>query len=161
MGESANIIKLAEAVRESTLKRLKLVPFDLIEWRPTPDSMSFADIARHLVKCDLWLFDLLAGKEMQDIQGEINPERIETEAEYQALFEGLIESGKKRLEIFTWLSDSDLAGLHIDPRFGECSVWWSIVRGCLDHEAHHRGQIAVYLKMNGLGFKSQVSSAND
>ena len=26
-------------------------------------------------------------------------------------------------------------------------MWWIIVRGNLDHETHHRGQIAAYLRM--------------
>jgi uncharacterized damage-inducible protein DinB len=36
----------------------------------------------------------------------------------------------------------------VDDRFGgEVTLWWTIVRGNLEHEAHHRGQIAVYLRI--------------
>jgi uncharacterized damage-inducible protein DinB len=35
-----------------------------------------------------------------------------------------------------------------DDRFNdEVSIEWIILRGNLDHEIHHRGQIAVYLRM--------------
>jgi uncharacterized damage-inducible protein DinB len=31
-------------------------------------------------------------------------------------------------------------------RLKEVTIWWIIVRGNLDHETHHRGQLSVYLK---------------
>ena len=45
------------------------------------------------------------------------------------------------------MADVDFSRTMPDPRFGESvSVWWIIVRGNLDHEIHHRGQIAAYLR---------------
>lgn len=35
-----------------------------------------------------------------------------------------------------------------DKRFGKkVTIWWIIIRGNLDHEIHHRGQLSVYLKL--------------
>jgi uncharacterized damage-inducible protein DinB len=40
--------------------------------------------------------------------------------------------------------------LVFDDRFGcQVSVWWVIVRGNLEHEAQHRGQVASYLRILG------------
>jgi len=44
------------------------------------------------------------------------------------------------LEIADW--DREV----FDERFGETTLWWIVVRGNLDHEIHHRGQIAAYLR---------------
>lgn len=34
-----------------------------------------------------------------------------------------------------------------DQRFGgEVSVWWIVMRGNLEHESHHRGQVAAYVR---------------
>ena len=44
-----------------------------------------------------------------------------------------------------------------DDRFGgDVSLWWVVVRGNLDHEAHHRGQLATLLRIiedQGLTFE--------
>ncbi len=48
------------------------------------------------------------------------------------------------------MSREELAREVFDGRFGgRVRVWWIVVRGNLDHEAHHRGQIAAGLASLG------------
>ncbi|MEE8139242.1 MAG: DinB family protein [Thermoanaerobaculia bacterium] len=50
-------------------------------------------------------------------------------------------------EMIAEMTDRELEKRLPDQRFGgEVSVWWVIVWGNLDHETHHRGQIATYLR---------------
>ena len=51
------LTKFSIAVRESTLKRLRAVPIGSEDWRVDKDSMSFADIAQHIIDCDLALIE--------------------------------------------------------------------------------------------------------
>jgi len=73
--------------------------------------------------------------------GEATPE------EFQELVTKLRQSGEQRAKLLSTMTDSYLTSPIFDDRFGDVTVWWVIVRGNLDHEAHHRGQLAVYLRI--------------
>jgi uncharacterized damage-inducible protein DinB len=138
----------SRAVRESSLKRLRLVPASSENWRPVPEAMSFADLAHHLVEADLWLFRKLQVRTLEPIVGRANAIHITSRDEYLDLLQRLEKTGLKRSELIESLSKEELNEHIDDQRFGgEVTVWWVIVRGNLDHEAHHRGQIAAYLRI--------------
>lgn len=146
--EASKLSQLSKAMRESTLKRFYLVKKGLEIWRPTPKSMSFADLARHLIDADEWLFRKLRDSSLTSIKGKPGIAGIGNYDEFLALLETLRQTGEKRAALLCSLDDSRLREKLFDDRFGEeVSVWWIIVRGNLDHEAHHRGQIAVYLRI--------------
>jgi uncharacterized damage-inducible protein DinB len=140
--------RLAGAVRESTLKRLRLVGPGLEMWRPTSGAMSPAELARHLLDCDRWLFDVLNGIVADPIVGPPAPASSFSRTDYIELLKNLESSGVERQRSLAALSEARLAERWHDRRFGpETPLWWTITRGNLDHEAHHRGQLAVYLRL--------------
>ena len=150
--EGERLARFSRAVRQFTLKRLGQVPRGKENWRPTPDAMSFADQALHLIDCDNYLFDRLEGRERPPVKGPITPLDIESHAQFETLIEGLERSGRQRAGILEQLEAERLDQTLMDSRYdGEISVWWLIVRGNLDHEIHHRGQLAAYIRMAGLG----------
>ncbi|MFX0090823.1 MAG: hypothetical protein ACFFBD_03590, partial [Candidatus Hodarchaeota archaeon] len=58
------------------------------------------------------------------------------------------QTGKSRKLLLENMLEDQLTEKIFDERFGgPVNVWWIIVRGNLDHEIHHRGQISVYLKV--------------
>ena len=151
MQDALSVKQLAEfshAVRESTLKRLRAVPEGFENWRITQDAMSFADIAQHLIDADDWLFKKLEVKDLEPLTGRSGIARIDNRDDYLSLLESLENRGRQRSELIESLTETQLAEHIYDRRFGgEVAVWWIIVRGNLDHEIHHRGQIAVYLRV--------------
>ncbi|MCX6831991.1 MAG: DinB family protein [candidate division Zixibacteria bacterium] len=148
--ESLRLAQLSVAVRESTLKRLLQVPDGFEGWRPTEASLSFADIAQHLIDADNWLFQKLQIPELPSLQGQAGLVDIHSRADYDGLVEKLREIGERRKILVECLTDADLSRRVFDSRFsGEVEVWWIIVRGNLDHETHHRGQIAACLRIVG------------
>jgi hypothetical protein len=48
------LIDFCKTVRDSTLKRLKVVPEGYENWRISKKSLSFAEIAKHLIESDDW-----------------------------------------------------------------------------------------------------------
>jgi len=146
--ESLRLSEFSLAIRESTIRRLKAVAEDRENWSPDPDAMSFADIAQHLIDCDKWLFEKLKNPGLKSITGKAGTAQVQSHGEYLQLLEALKRIGAMRAELIKHLNGRDWSNLIFDDRvFGKVEVWWLIVRGNLDHEIHHRGQIATYLRL--------------
>ena len=146
--ESLRLAQLSVAVRESTLKRLVQVPDGFENWRPTEASLSFADIVQHLIDADNWLFQKLQTPELLPLQGQADLVSVHNRAVFDDLLEQLREIGERRRTIIENLNEDDFSRQIYDSRFGgEVEVWWIITRGNLDHETHHRGQVATYLRI--------------
>jgi uncharacterized damage-inducible protein DinB len=145
--EGKRLADFSDAVRESTLKRLTVVPERCANWRIDKDSMSFADIARHLIDSDNYLFKMLETKDCPRIVGVSDPAEIKSHDEYLRLIDELKRTQEMRRALLESMSDEAFSETMYDERFGEVSAWWVVVRGNLDHEIHHRGQIIAYLKL--------------
>ena len=144
---SAQLAEFSNAVRNSTIERLQLIPAGKENWRFSPGAMSSADIAYHLIETDEWLFKKIEIKNLQSILGNSGTIEINTRNDFLKLIEKLNGSGKKRSGLILSLDDRGFDEKIYDDRFGkEVSVWWIIVRGNLDHEIHHRGQLSSYLR---------------
>jgi uncharacterized damage-inducible protein DinB len=150
MSEGKKLAQLSRAVRDSTLKRIRVVPAGSENWRPSPGAMSFADLIQHLIDADRWLFEKLRRRDLGPMVGRAGCFDSVDRDRYRTLIEALKQEGVRREELLEAMTDADLSELIHDERFGDqVSVWWVIVRGNLDHEAHHRGQIATYLRIVG------------
>ena len=148
MSELENILELSRAVRESTLKRLALVPVGFEDWRLSDEKMSIADTVRHLVDSDYWMIKKIREPGLKAIDGVVNAVKINSPQDYNDLLEKLYAAFNNKIEFLEGLSDDDLKMEIYDDRFGkEVSVWWIIMRGNIDHEIHHRGQLSAYLQM--------------
>src|SRR5262245_26791035 len=149
--ETQNLTAFSRAVRESSLKRLRLVPEGRESWRPTPEAMSFADLAQHLIVADEWLFRKLAERVLEPMVGHAGEAGEATRDRYLEILARLEETGRQRDSLIAGLSADQLAEPIFDRRFGgEVTVGWVIVRRNLDHDIHHRGQIATYLRLAGI-----------
>ena len=151
---SEQALELAEwsrAVRESSLKRLRAVPAGSENWRPVADAMSFSDLAHHIVEADEWLFRKLEARALEPIVGRAGAVTITAREQYMQLLRELEHLGARRSRLFAGFTDEQLRERIEDQRFGgEVTVWWILVRGTIEHEIHHRGQIAAYLRMAGI-----------
>ena len=147
MKEGERLADLSDAVRESSLKRLRKVPHGKENWRPDQGVMSFADLAQHLLDCDAHLRRSLEEGPQPAEHGGVGIARPKDREEYDALVDALALSGAERRELIESLDDLDRPVF--DERFGETTAWWVVARGNLDHEIHHRGQIAAYLRQCG------------
>ena len=144
---STQLAEFSNAVRISTISRLQLIPAGKENWKISPGAMSSADIAYHLIQTDYWLFKKIELKDLESIKGSAGTIEIKTRNDYLKLIEELNNSGKKRAGFILSLDDKVFQEQIYDDRFGkEVSVWWIIVRGNLDHEIHHRGQLSTYLR---------------
>jgi uncharacterized damage-inducible protein DinB len=146
-GDINRLALFSETVRDSTLKRLRLVPSGKENFRITKRSMSFADVALHLVEIDREMVRLVEkGFKTKNLgkSGKIN---IRNRKHYLNLIDKLEKMKKIRCNFITSLTNANLARkIKVDSTSGKKieDIGYLIYR-ILDHEAHHRGQIAVWL----------------
>jgi len=142
------LIDFCRAVRNSTLKRLKTVPEGYESWCISINSLSFAEIAKHLIELDDWTIKKINEPTIKSIlPGKGSIDNCSRE-QFNALILELEECLEKKIKFINSLGKEKIESKIYDDRFnGEVSIEWIILRGNIDHEIHHRGQIAVYLRM--------------
>ncbi len=64
------LIEFCKAVRDSTIKRLKIVPKGYENWRISKNSLSFAEIAQHLIDSDDWTINKIKIPTLKSILAE-------------------------------------------------------------------------------------------
>ena len=145
------LTKFSIAVRESTLKRLRTVQRGSEDWRIDKDSMSFADIAQHIIDCDLALIESFHTKNIGSNLGKAHSAMTDKFNALKDLIEKLEETKNKRTVFIEDLNKKDLLEIiTADRKDGEQQLAMELlIYTMLDHETHHRGQLSVYLKMIG------------
>lgn len=141
------LTKFSTAVRESTIKRLIKVPEGYENWKISKGALTFSQVAKHIIDLDYWTIEKIKNPSIRSIEIEGVEHLNCTREVYTKLISKLKESLAEKLKFIESLNDEDLERKIFDDRFNEeVSFAWIILRGNLDHEIHHRGQIAAYLR---------------
>lgn len=132
-------------VRARTRRLVPLIPEDRLEWSITDGKFTFGDILRHLAATErfMWAENALGkpaaypGHGMDLAQG------------YEATVSLFDRLHQESLAIFAGLSDQDMLAKRATPS-GHRITLWKWLRAMTEHEAHHRGQLYVYLGHLGI-----------
>jgi len=136
------------AVRESTIKRLIKVPEGYENWKVSESSLSFAQIAKHLIELDYWLCEKIQNPFINSIETQNVEGMTCTREQFNKFIFKLKDSLEVKLKLIESLGQETLEAKIFDDSYSEeVSIMWLILRRNLDHEIHHRGQIATYLRI--------------
>lgn len=142
------LIDFSLVVRQSSVKRFKLVPEGKENFRYKEGKMSISDLAQHLIDCDHDLFKRISEKIDVPAEGNAGAIHIESREQYEQLIQQLSDLGEERANFIRKLSEVQFEEKILDNRFGGMkSGLWIILRGNLDHEIHHRGQLSILLNL--------------
>jgi uncharacterized damage-inducible protein DinB len=145
MTQGERLAIFSEKVRESSLKRFRLVQMPDRDWRPATGRLSFVDHLKHLVDCDCWLFAVVRGQ--LEPRAEIQPGEGNV-TQWNAYISELEKLGAEKSSLLRGLLDSDLDRIVEKPENSDRpDVGSLILRGNLDHEIHHRGMVQLLLKL--------------
>ena len=138
-------IRYWDNVRSRTVKVAALVPADRIEWAPTEGAMTFGDLIRHLAVVERWMF-------VENVFGR--PSRYASHGRELADGRDAVLAFLHRMHAETLielarLTDADLDREATTPA-GKPLMVSKWLRGMVEHEAHHRGQIYLMLRLCGV-----------
>ena len=157
---------LAELEREApaTRRTLQRVPEGRGDWRPHPKSMSLGRLSQLVAGMPSWITMMLHQDELDvnPVGGKPPEPTYATNAELVAAFDAALDAGRAALRattdeylLTTWTLKS--AG-HV---ISEQQRHIAISDGVLNHLAHHRGQLTVYLRLTDASVPSVYGPSAD
>jgi uncharacterized damage-inducible protein DinB len=133
-----------EQVRARTMGVVRAIPADKLEWTCRQGDFTLGDLARHIAATERYIFAECAcgrpsrykscGRELADGLDNVIAYMDRMHAE--------------SMEIFRGMTDEDFLKKGTSPE-GKPVTAWRMLRAMLEHEAHHRGQMYVYLGILG------------
>ncbi len=132
-------------IRDRTLRVIRVIPPDRLEWSPRDGKFTFGDIIRHLAAIERYMY-------AENVQ--FRPSRYPGHGRnladgYDTVLAFFDRLHLESIEIFSTLDADTLLKKCVTPGGIEITVWkW--LRAMIEHEIHHRGQIYVYLGLLGI-----------
>jgi uncharacterized damage-inducible protein DinB len=134
-----------ETIRERTLRVLRAVPPEKLEWRHEDDVFSCGDLARHVAAVERYTFaENVLGRPSR-YRG-CGPELADGHENVMAFMERM---HRETVEMLKNLTPEELAGKGVSPQ-GVPVTAWKLLRAMVEHEVHHRGEMYVYLALLGV-----------
>ena len=145
MPNASEFIRYFTNVRSRTDRLVPLISPAVMEWRPAPDTFSPGDLLRHLAGTERYMWAENAQERPARYPGhafELAPGYDETLRYFERL-------RQESLDVFTTLTDEDLERKVATPA-GASMPLWKWLRAMVEHEAHHRGQLYLLLRLQGV-----------
>ncbi len=146
---------LAELEREAVgiRKALEQVPEGKNDWKPHQKSMTLGSLATIVANIPAWL-EMVINMDELDINPaggpKFKPEEWKSQRDLLNQFEASLKKGRAVLENTTddHLFNTKWRLLSGGKLMSEQQRYIAIRDGVLNHMAHHRGQLTVYLRLN-------------
>ena len=139
-----NFIAYFTSVRKRTLNYARVVPIDRIDWSPQEGEFTCADILRHIAAGERMFVGLATqGKWKYDGHGGDQPSLNE-------LIAHLDRTHREAMSALHFLPDSELDQLRTALEGDAQLPVWRWFMAMVEHEIHHRSQLAMYLLLIGI-----------
>jgi uncharacterized damage-inducible protein DinB len=135
-------LEYLKKVRQRTMRVLRCVPADKLEWTFRPGKFTIGDLARHVATIERYMFveTVIGSRSAYSGCGR------DLADGYDQVMQFLETLHAESVSILSTLSDSDLGRKCITPE-GSPITAWKWLRAMVEHEIHHRGQIYLYMAM--------------
>ncbi len=152
MSLSAHLTAQLDAELDASRRVIERIPATIQDWRPHEKSWNTKDLATHIANLISWGAMILTTDGLDFASEEMQNWAPPTAADIPEVLELLQQHGEQVRAILSGMSDDDLAREWVmrageqvhssDPRH------FSFARWVLAHQAHHRGELMVYLRLN-------------
>jgi len=134
--------------RKWTLDYIDAMPENAMSFKPTPEIRSFAEQMLHLAFWNCALAESVGGKANPHGKTQETLERRDDVKTKAALRKVVEESYDNLLAAVAGLDEAKM--LEQVSLFNTKMTRLSVLVAALDHQAHHRGQTTIYLRLKGL-----------
>ncbi len=133
-----------QRVHQRTRAMVATIPPDRLDWRPVVGELSCADIARHIA----------SARRMNIVSATLGSGPYPGHDErFGATLDNLLHyldaTNAEISNRLAGLRDEDLAAPRLSNQSGPYPAW-NILLAMIEHEVHHRSQLAVYLTLMGI-----------
>ena len=134
-------------------KTLESVPEGKNDWKPHEKSMPLGNLATSVATIPAWL-EMVVNMDELDINppggSKFRPQPWSTRKELLEQFEASLKKGREVLQKTTddRLMNTKWRMLNGGKLMSEQQRYAAVRDGVLNHMAHHRGQLTVYLRLN-------------
>ena len=141
----ASFVAYWQRIHERTARVIAAIPPEQYDWRPTDDAFSFADLIRHLAAIERFMFaENVCGRwSAYPGHGRELADGVNHVLQYYRTMHD------EAVALVSQLSDDDLQLTCTTPG-GASMTRAKWLRAMIEHEAHHRGQIYLMLKLAGV-----------
>ena len=137
-------VKYFGSVRRRTIIYAKTIPPDQLDWSPNADELSCADILWHLIAAE----NMFVGEMVTAEWHYSEPER-QPDAGLEEIPSRLKANHQEAMATLQTLDDVVLFQPHPTLN-GPETKGWRLLMAMVEHEVHHRSQLAVYLSLMGV-----------
>lgn len=140
--DGPTFLRYFENIRSRTDRVIACIPRERIDWRPAEGMFSFADLIRHIAATERYLF----GENVQLLPSRYPGHGPELADGYDEVMAYLQRMHAESVEVFGSLTAEAML-LRCTNVGGTSLPVWKWLRGMIEHEAHHRGQIYLMLRI--------------
>ena len=146
---------------ETTKKFFGVYPEDKNDYQPHEKSMKMMTLATHIAEIFGWPDFMMKTEKLDFAAGDYQPTFLNKKVELQQKFE---EDYKKSKETLNTINESDLNGRwtlkngdHVIADYNK----YEAIRHALNQIAHHRAQLGVYYRLNGIQLPGSYGPSAD
>jgi uncharacterized damage-inducible protein DinB len=134
-----------DKIHQRTMRVARCIPADKIEWTYREGQFTLGDLVRHIAAINRYMYaETVSGRPSRYAGcGKDLADGCDAVVEFAERLH------RESVEIFARLTAEDLNRKSVTPD-GAPITTWKWLRALVEHEAHHRGQIYLYLSMLGV-----------
>ena len=144
----------------ATRKMLERVPFDKSDFAPSPKSMPLGRLAFTVSGMPGWIVGIVSDDHI-DLATYKMPPQPKNVNEILALFDDGVKAAQSALAAMDDKTLPDKWELRMKDKVLMASTRGVTLRQTINHLVHHRAQLGVYFKMNGIPHPAVYGASGD
>ena len=148
---------------KSTRKLLERVPLDDAHraWQPHEKSMTLERLATHVADLPSWLKMALDESEIFELQPGFKPRIAASTTELLEIFDRSVEQGRAGIAAATEDDMQKTWTFKFGEQISFTEIRPKVIRSFINHLVHHRAQLGVYLRLNGIPIPGMYGPSAD
>jgi len=134
-----------ERIRKEMVNAVRPLTKAQLDWKPEGGLNSIADLLRHISEAELWWFGnvILSKKNYRNLTAEMAPD-------IDSILTELERNHEYVTEVMHSMTIENLDGKYRRPKSDEVLSLKDIAFHTFEHEARHRGQIFMLMRLQGI-----------